>query len=100
MSTRWARNALCTLAVTLIVASALFLRTDPGGASVRSGVTGPPLALLSQSPWVTPQQPWFNLSLGVGDASVPADQLHVSLTFYSRLDDESQFAQAVGAVPQ
>ena len=100
MSTRWARNALCTLAVTLIVASALFLRSDPGGASVRSGVVGPPLALLSQSPWVTPQQPWFNLSLGVGDASVPADQLHVSLTFYSRLDDESQFTQTVGAVPQ
>jgi Family of unknown function (DUF6049) len=100
VSTRWARNALCTLAVTLIVASALFLRSDPGGASVRSGVVAPPLTLLSQSPWVTPQQPWFNLSLGVGDASVPADQLHVSLTFYSRLDDESQFAQAVGAVPQ
>ena len=100
MSTRWARNALCTLAVTLIVASALFVRSDPGGASVRSGVVGPPLTLLSQSPWVTPQQPWFNLSLGVGDASVPVDQLHVSLTFYSRLDDESQFTQSVGAVPQ
>ena len=110
MSTRWARNALCTLAVTLIVASAspLFLHTAPAGASVRpaaaaTGAAGDgvaPLTLLSQSSWVTPQQPWFNLSVSVGDAAVPPDQLQVNLTFYNRIGDESQFAQADGAVPQ
>jgi Family of unknown function (DUF6049) len=108
VSTRWARNALCTLAVTFFVASplalALCLGVGPAvagaGASVPQSTVGPPLTLLSQSPWVTPQQPWFSLSLGVGDTSVPAGQLHVSLTFYSRLDDESQFAQATGGVPQ
>ncbi len=31
---------------------------------------------------------------------MPAGQLHVSLTFYNRLDNASQFAQATGAVPQ
>ncbi|HEY6426058.1 MAG TPA: DUF6049 family protein [Acidimicrobiales bacterium] len=107
MSTRWARNALCTLAVTLnvivyvVVASPLFLSPAEGGASVRPGnAAGAPLTLVSQSSWVTPQQPWFNLSLGVGDASVPASQLQVNLTFYNRIDDESQFAQTAGGVPQ
>ena len=106
VSTHWARNALCTLAVTLSVASALplFHRTAPAGASVRPAAAAAdgvaPLALLSQSPWVTPQQPWFNLSVGVGDASVPPGQLQVNLTFYSRIADESQFAQSAGGVPQ
>jgi hypothetical protein len=104
VSTRWARNALCTLASTLFVAFSLLvpagLSTGRAGAAVRPDAVGPPLTLVSQSPWVTPQQPWFNMSLGVGDLSVPAGQLHVNVTFYSRLDDESQFAQAAGALPQ
>ncbi len=104
MSTRWARRALCTLAVTLFVASPLSVclsaSEGPAGASVRQSTVGPALTLVSQSPWVTPQQPWFNLSLGVGDLTVPTGQLHVNVTFYSRLDDESQFAQAAGGVPQ
>jgi hypothetical protein len=55
---------------------------------------------MAQSTWITPQQPWFNLSVAVGEAAVPADQLHVNLTFYNRLDNGSQFAQAAGGVPQ
>jgi hypothetical protein len=99
VSTRWARTALCTLAVATAV---LFGTADTGttGASVRAGAGGAPLTLVSQTPWVTPTAPWFDLSLAVGDAAVPAADLHVSLTFYSRIDDASQFDQALGAVPQ
>ncbi len=99
MSTRWARTALCTLAV----AAATLLGTAGAGArglAVQAGAGAPPLTLASQTPWVSPTQPWFNLSLAVGDGGVPASDLNVSLTFYSRIAYTSQFDQALGAVPQ
>jgi hypothetical protein len=99
VSTRWATTALCTLAV----AAATLLGTAGAGArglAVQAGAGAPPLTLTSQTPWVTPTQPWFNLSLAVGDGGVPAGDLNVSLTFYSRIAYTSQFDQALGAVPQ
>jgi hypothetical protein len=36
----------------------------------------------------------------VGEPVTQAASLHVSLTFYSRLDDTAQFQQAVGSIPQ
>ncbi len=56
--------------------------------------------MVSQTPWVTPTQPWFNLALAVGSVAGPTDALHVSLIFYSRVIDRSQFEQAAGAFPQ
>ncbi len=98
MSTRWARTALCTLAV----AAALLLGTagaGAAGAATRPATDGPPLALSSQTPWVTPDAPWFDVAFAVGAAEAPASSLHVSLTFYSRLDDSSQLQQAIAGTP-
>jgi hypothetical protein len=103
---RWGRTALCSLAV---VASAL-LGTAPAAASghlggapaavARAAADAPPLTLISQTPSsVTPAQPWFNVSLGIGAAEGPASGLQVSMTFYSRLDSSSQLQQAIGGTP-
>ncbi len=59
-----------------------------------------PLALASQTPWVTAAQPWFNLGVGVGEPVSEASSLHVNLTFYNRIDDASQFQQALSSTPQ
>jgi hypothetical protein len=56
--------------------------------------------LFSQTSWVTPTQPWFNLALVIGTSQGPAAGLHVSLTFYSRMDDESQLQQSISGTPQ
>ena len=98
MSTRWARTALCTLAV----ATATVLGTAGAGttgAATRPNADAPALALASQTPWVTPDAPWFDITLAVGAAEAPASGLHVSLTFFSRLDDSSQLQQAIGGTP-
>ena len=60
----------------------------------------PLLSLTSETPWVTADQPWFNLGLAVGEPATDASSLHVSLTFYNRIDDASQFQQALGSTPQ
>jgi hypothetical protein len=60
---------------------------------------GPPLSLVSQTPWVTPTQPWFNIALGVGSAEGPASTLSMSLTFYGRMVDASQLQQAIAGSP-
>ena len=96
MSKRSAGIALCAL----VMAGLAFFDTAGAGASTRATAGAAPLTMLSQTPWVTPSQPWFNLSLAVGAPAVPAGALHVSLTFYTRLDDAGQFDQAIGAVPQ
>jgi hypothetical protein len=98
VSTRWARSALCTLAA----ATTVFFSSGHAAASdaARANSDAPALTLVSQTPWVTAAQPAFNLSLGVGAVAGPASQLHVSLTFYSRLDDASQLQQAIGGTPQ
>jgi len=97
VSTRWARTALCTLAVA---ATALFGMAGAAAVTRARPVDAPPLSLVSQTPWVTPTQPWFNIALGVGSVAGPANALHVSLTFYSRVIDRSQFEQAAGGLPQ
>ena len=68
-------------------------------AATRPATDAPPLALASQTPWVTPDAPWFNVAFAVGAAEAPASGLHVSLTFYSRLDDSSQLQQAIAGTP-
>jgi hypothetical protein len=91
------RRAGLTLCALLVPAASLF---GGGAATAASTQDAPPLTLISQSPWVTPAQPWFNLDVAVGESGVPTSQLHVSLTFYGRLDNGSQLQQALGGVPQ
>ena len=90
--------ALCTLAVA---AATLLGTADAGapGAATRPATDAPPLALASQTPWVTPDAPWFNVAFAVGAVAAPASALHVSLTFYSRLDDASQLQQSIAGTP-
>ncbi|HVT41989.1 MAG TPA: hypothetical protein VHD39_03315, partial [Acidimicrobiales bacterium] len=76
----------------------------PGGpaasAVARAGnAAGAPLTLVSQTPWVSAAQPWFNIDLGVGSSQGAASGLHVSLTFYGRLNDSSQVQQAISGNP-
>ncbi len=96
MSTRWATTVFCTFAVA---AAALLGTAGAGAATPVRAAGGPALTLVSQTPWITPTQPWFNLALGIGAAAGPASGLHVSLTFYARLDDSSQLQEAVGGSP-
>ena len=93
MSTRLATTAFCTLAVA---AAALLGTLGAGAATAARPAGAPALTLVSQTPWVTPTQPWFDLALGIGGAAGAASGLHVSLTFYGRLDDSSQLQEAVG----
>ena len=105
MSSRWARLARCPL---IAAASALLATTGgPAGAAPATGpVTdatvasaAPLLTLTSQTPWVTATAPWFNLGLGVSGAAGAAGGLHVNLTFFARVDDESQLQQAISGTP-
>ncbi|HWE67026.1 MAG TPA: DUF6049 family protein [Acidimicrobiales bacterium] len=89
MLKRWAGIALCTLALS-----------SPAWAGAQPGVAGPPLTLTFQTASVTPTAPWFTLDLGVGATSVPVGDLHLSITFYSRLSNDSQLQQATNATPQ
>jgi Family of unknown function (DUF6049) len=76
------------------------LAGGPAAATAVTAQPGAPLTLLSQTPFVTPAQPWFSLALGVNPSAGPATGLHVSLTFYGRLDDDSQLQQSMNATPQ
>jgi len=115
VSTRWARLARCTL---IVAASALLAiapvplagaRGGTGAAVTRwaashpatavSSAASPLLSLTSQTPWVTATAPWFNLTLGVSSAAGPPGDLHVSLTFYPRIDNASQLQQAANGTP-
>jgi len=93
---RWAKAALCTL----VLSTAVVAGGAPAIASPQAPAGGPPLVLVSQTPWVTPTQPWFSLALGVRGNGVPTRDLHVSVTFFSRIDNFSQFEQATAATPQ
>ncbi len=107
MSTRRARSLLGALAI-----GASVLLATPGGAFGHSAVAAVTrdavraqsastalLTLDSQTPWVTPADPWFTLSLGVSAAAGESTRLHLSLSFYSRLSDPSQIQQAIGGTP-
>ena len=98
MATRWAWTAFCSLAMA---AAILLASVGVGAAATSARPTGttPPLTLASQTALVTPNQPWFNIALAVGSAEGPVGALHVSLTFYGRVIDQSQFEQAVSALP-
>ena len=76
------------------------LAGGPAAATAVTAQPGAPLTLLSQTPFVTPAQPWFSLALGVNPSAGSATGLHVSLTFYGRLDDDSQLQQSMNATPQ
>jgi hypothetical protein len=69
------------------------------GAASAAAASSAPLTLLSQTPWVTATAPWFNLSLGVGASAGAAEGLHVSITFYSRMENSSQLQEAINGTP-
>jgi hypothetical protein len=95
VSKRWAILALCTLA-----APSLLMAVPPGAvAAAAPSATVPALTLVSQSPWVTPTQPWFSLGVGIGSSAGPVSDLHASLTIYSRVEDPSQLEQATSSTP-
>ena len=98
---RWGRTALCSLAAVV----AVILGTAPaasGGAPeavARATTDTPPLTLVAQTNWVTPDQPWFNVTVGVSASEGSAAGLRVSMTYYSRLDSASQLQQAIDGTP-
>jgi hypothetical protein len=98
VSTRRAKTALCTLAVAV---AALVSTLGAGGASAagQARAGGAPLVLSQQTPWVTADQPWFNLVAGVGPGVGAASSLSVSLSYYGRLVDGSNLQQAISGTP-
>jgi len=72
--------------------------TAAGGAE-QAPSGGAPLALISQTPWVSAAQPWFNLTLGVSPTEGAASGLQVALAFYGRFDDASDLQQAMSGTP-
>jgi hypothetical protein len=102
VSKRWAIISLGALAVAV----GLLATGVPATAGVHrqavtagAGSSGPALTLRAQTSWVTPAAPWFTLSLGVGSSAGPAADLHVELTYYSRINDATDMAQATNATP-
>jgi Family of unknown function (DUF6049) len=98
VSSRRARTALCTLALAL-AALVNTVGAAAAGAAEQAGSGGPPLVLLTQTPWVSATQPWFNLTLGVSPTAGAASGLHVSMTFFGRFDDASDLQQAMTGTP-
>ncbi len=98
---RWGRTALCSLAVVaaVLLGSAPAASGGAPGAVARAAADTPPLTLQSQTDWVTPDQPWFNVTVGVGASEGSAAGLRVSMTYYSRLDSTSQLQQAIDGTP-
>jgi len=99
---RWARISVCALAASL----ALLAATVPASTGGRAGadtagtaVTEPTLSLVAQTAWVSPAAPWFALTAAAANRTGPLADLHVEVTFYNRIDDETEFAQATTAVP-
>ena len=85
---------LCAaLALSQLTASAADTASAAGAASA------PVFTLTSQTQWVTPEAPWYSLALGVGPAAGAASDLHVAVTFYSRITDGSQLQEATNATP-
>ena len=80
------------MAVAALVSTLGAAAAGRSGAGARAA--SPPLVLVSQTPWVSAAQPWFNLALGVSPTEGAASSLQVSLTFYGRFDDASDLQQA------
>jgi hypothetical protein len=83
------------------VAVAALVSTLGGGAGAaeRARTGGAPLVLSQQTPWVTADQPWFNLSVGISPDVGAASSLSVSLSYYGRLVDGSGLQQAISGTP-
>lgn len=101
---RWGRTALCSLAVVAAVLlgsapTASGARPETVARAAASAADAPPLTLMSQTNWVTPNDPWFNLTVGVSPSEGPAGSLRVSITYYSRIGSESQLQQATNGSP-
>jgi hypothetical protein len=110
---RWAIRSLGALVLVAVLLSATVPTaatasvvgsgptTPTGGASPPTGTASaaPVLTLRAQTSWVTPTAPWFTLSIGVGSSAGPAADLHVELTYYSRINDATHMAQATNATP-
>ncbi len=94
---RWCAGALAAAIVCTLV---LFAGGGAGAASPHSrGSTGggaSPLALLSQSPWVTPGQA-FDVHLHVGTGAGSASTLAVSVAVYPCLTSVSAFDQSLAS---
>ena len=98
---RWGGTALCSLAViaAVLLGSAPVASGGAPEAVARAKTDTPPLTLVSQTNWVTPDQPWFNVSVGISASEGAAAGLRVSVTYYARLDSASQLQQAVDGTP-
>jgi hypothetical protein len=67
-----------------------------GGAASPTAAVGPPLILVSQTPWVTPDGS-FDLKLRAGAGTPPTSQLGVSVSVYPCLSSISAFDQSVNS---
>ncbi len=99
---RWAMVCLCALGL----AGGLFASGVPASAVARrdlatagAGSSGASLTLRAQTPWVTPASPWFSLTVGVGPGTGAVNDLHIVVTFYNRINNETELNQAMNAVP-
>ncbi len=99
MSTRRASTALCTLAVA-VAALVSTLGTTAAAGVEQAHASAAPLVLTAQTPWVTADQPWFNIALAVSSAEGAASSLTVNLTFYGRITDGSDLQQATSGTPR
>ena len=99
---RWARRSLCALATSVVFVVVTLPAPSGGRAGAETAGTaspGPTLALAAQTAWVSPAAPWFALTAAVGSRTGPIDDLHVEVTFYNRINNETELAQATHAIP-
>ena len=105
---RWARVSLCALGMSVVLLVVTFpaLTALPALTGPRAGAdtagnftTGPALSLAAQTAWVSPAAPWFALTAQTGTDTGSLGDLHVEATFYNRISDETELAQATHAVP-
>jgi hypothetical protein len=99
VSTRRARTALCTLAVAVAALVSTLGASTAARGTEQTRAAAAPLTLVSQTPWVTADQPWFNIDLAVSSAEGSPGDLSVSLTFYPRVNDASDLQQAISGTP-
>jgi Family of unknown function (DUF6049) len=98
------RSSACVLGAVVVCALVL----SAGGAGATAGAAGTsrahggaggstsPLTLLSQSPWVTPGEP-FDVHLRIGTAAGPTSTLGVSVAVYPCLTSVSAFDQSLAS---